>query len=182
MKLESRIASVLVPFVAFVGVGCSKLTEPQAELQIETTQASAVARPKAGAAGSIAVGDRPAPTQTAPAPVDPAVANAKLEMKDLEVGKGKEAKTGDTVTVHYTGTFPDGKKFDSSHDRKTPFDFKLGAGQVIKGWDQGVAGMKVGGKRKLTIPYPLAYGEMGRPPTIPPKQTLLFDVELLGIK
>jgi FKBP-type peptidyl-prolyl cis-trans isomerase len=104
-----------------------------------------------------------------------------LEKIDLVVGTGPEAVAGKTVTVHYTGTFTTGAKFDSSLDRGRPFEFKLGAGQVIQGWDQGVAGMRVGGKRKLTIPYQLAYGESGRPPTIPPKSTLIFEVELLGV-
>ncbi len=106
----------------------------------------------------------------------------KLEIVDEAVGKGREAKTGDTVRVHYTGTLMSGKKFDSSRDRDDPFEFKLGAGSVIKGWDQGVVGMKVGGKRKLTIPWDLAYGEAGNPPTIPAKAALKFDVELIEVK
>jgi FKBP-type peptidyl-prolyl cis-trans isomerase FkpA len=105
-----------------------------------------------------------------------------LKSEDEVVGKGREAATGDTVSVHYTGTLMNGTKFDSSRDRKQPFEFKLGTGMVIKGWDQGVVGMKVGGKRKLTIPASLAYGEKGQPPTIPPNAPLKFDVELLSIK
>jgi FKBP-type peptidyl-prolyl cis-trans isomerase FkpA len=105
-----------------------------------------------------------------------------LQYVELKVGDGAEAKKGDNVEVHYTGWLKDGKKFDSSVDRKEPFVFKLGNGDVIKGWDEGVAGMKVGGKRKLIIPFELAYGEKGRPPTIPAKAELTFEVELLKIK
>lgn len=104
-----------------------------------------------------------------------------LKYEDLEVGKGDEAKTGDKVSVHYTGWLVNNKKFDSSLDRGQPFDVTLGQGGVIKGWDQGIPGMKVGGKRKLIIPPNLAYGETGQPPTIPGNATLIFQVELLGI-
>jgi FKBP-type peptidyl-prolyl cis-trans isomerase FkpA len=105
-----------------------------------------------------------------------------LQIQDVKVGQGAEAKPGSTAVVHYTGWLTDGKKFDSSRDRGTPFDFQLGAGQVIAGWDQGVAGMKVGGQRKLVIPADLGYGAAGAPPVIPPGATLVFDVELLDVK
>jgi FKBP-type peptidyl-prolyl cis-trans isomerase FkpA len=105
-----------------------------------------------------------------------------LQYQDLTVGTGAEAKAGDTVVVHYTGWLTDGTKFDSSVDRNQPFSFTLGAGRVIAGWDEGVAGMKIGGKRKLTIPAELGYGSRGAGGVIPPNATLIFDVELLEIK
>ncbi len=107
---------------------------------------------------------------------------ADLEIQDLETGTGATCKMGDFVSMHYTGWLTNGKKFDSSIDRNEPFDFKLGVGQVIPGWDQGVDGMCVGGKRKLTIPSKLAYGEMGAGDLIPPSATLVFEVELLAIQ
>jgi len=104
-----------------------------------------------------------------------------LKIQEVRVGTGAEAVAGSSVTVHYTGWLTNGTKFDSSVDRKEPFTFTLGARQVIEGWDKGVAGMKVGGKRKLTISPELGYGAHGQGP-IPPNATLIFDVELLGVQ
>ncbi len=106
---------------------------------------------------------------------------AELEIEDQVVGDGDEAVAGQTVEVHYTGWLTDGTKFDSSHDRDQTFSFKLGGGQVIAGWDQGVAGMKTGGTRKLTIPPEMGYGERGAGGVIPPDATLVFKVELIGL-
>jgi FKBP-type peptidyl-prolyl cis-trans isomerase FkpA len=105
-----------------------------------------------------------------------------LQYEDIQVGAGPEATAGKQVEVHYTGWLADGTKFDSSHDRRTPFSFPLGAGRVIKGWDEGVVGMKVGGKRKLTIPPQLGYGSRGAGGVIPPNAQLIFEVELLRVK
>ena len=124
--------------------------------------------------------EAPAPTQAPPGPKSEDVTELKIE--DIKKGTGAEAKAGDTVTVHYTGWLTDGTKFDSSLDSGQPFSFPLGAGRVISGWDEGVVGMKVGGKRRLTIPPAMAYGEQGSPPVIPPNATLVFDVELLGVE
>lgn len=105
-----------------------------------------------------------------------------LQYVDLERGEGEAPVLGDTVIVHYTGWLEDGTKFDSSVDRGQPFDFEIGMGRVIRGWDEGVATMRVGGKRKLTIPPELAYGEAGIGEVIPPNSTLIFEVELLDIE
>ncbi len=105
-----------------------------------------------------------------------------LKYVDQVVGTGDPAVAGKTASVHYTGWLENGKKFDSSVDRGQPFSFPLGAGRVIKGWDEGVQGMKVGGKRKLTIPSDLGYGSRGAGGVIPPNATLIFDVELLGVR
>ncbi|SMN11179.1 FKBP-type peptidyl-prolyl cis-trans isomerase FkpA precursor [uncultured Candidatus Thioglobus sp.] len=107
---------------------------------------------------------------------------AELKIEELSAGNGVACKAGDAVSMHYTGWLTNGKKFDSSVDRNQPFDFTLGVGQVIPGWDKGVEGMLVGEKRKLTIPSKLAYGEIGAGGLIPPNATLVFDVELLAIR
>jgi FKBP-type peptidyl-prolyl cis-trans isomerase FkpA len=123
----------------------------------------------------------------APAPVVLDQGNATttasgLIIEELAVGSGTLAADGNRVSVHYTGWLTDGTKFDSSLDRNQPFEFRLGAGQVIRGWDEGVAGMQVGGKRKLTIPPQLGYGERGAGGVIPPNAVLVFEVELLGVR
>jgi FKBP-type peptidyl-prolyl cis-trans isomerase len=110
------------------------------------------------------------------------MAEETLIIEDEVVGTGDEAVAGKHITVHYSGFLTDGTKFDSSLDRNDPFDFKLGADQVIQGWDQGFAGMKVGGKRKLTIPSHMGYGKRGAGGVIPPNATLIFNVELLGVE
>ncbi|GAB3249817.1 FKBP-type peptidyl-prolyl cis-trans isomerase [Chitinimonas naiadis] len=105
-----------------------------------------------------------------------------LIIEDIQAGEGAEAQAGQEATVHYTGWLTDGTKFDSSKDRGIPFSFPLGAGHVIKGWDQGVQGMKVGGVRKLTIPPAMGYGARGAGGVIPPNAVLVFEVELLGLE
>ena len=107
---------------------------------------------------------------------------SELIIEDQQLGTGAEVASGDTVTMHYTGMFEDGKTFDSSHERGEPFTTKIGVGRVIQGWDQGILGMKVGGKRKLTIPGNLAYGPSGIAGVIPPNATLVFETELLAIQ
>jgi FKBP-type peptidyl-prolyl cis-trans isomerase len=130
------------------------------------------------AAFAVAQADTGAPSKTKGKPV---TTPSGLKYWDLKKGSGAVAKAGDSVQVHYTGWLTEGKKFDSSVDRGSPFGFKLGAGMVIRGWDEGVAGMKVGGKRQLHIPAELGYGARGAGDAIPPNAELIFDVELLGV-
>ncbi len=166
-KLLLLLVAALTMLAAASMTGCGqKAEEPAAEAPAEQTV------PAEDAA------DAPEdPAASAPA----ADAVTELVIEDLEEGDGAEAKAGDNVTVHYTGWLTDGTKFDSSLDRGEPFTFDLGQGYVIKGWDEGVAGMKVGGKRKLTIPSDMGYGDAGAPPSIPGGATLVFEVELLSV-
>ncbi len=121
-------------------------------------------------------------TKQATMDTNTATDSGKLVIEDIKVGEGREVTAGDTVVMHYKGTLTNGTKFDSSYDRNEPFSTQIGVGQVIQGWDMGVPGMKIGGKRKLTIPPTLGYGESGAGAVIPPNATLIFEVELLDIK
>jgi peptidylprolyl isomerase len=173
-------ALVLAPLVAATAVlaACSQLTAPpQPEaIQAETPPAPA---PQPQPQAQQAEQPKPAP---APEPPKPAAPARPVQKKDLAPGKGDPIGPGDTISVHYTGTLTaDHKKFDSSRDRNEPLSFTVGVG-MIEGFSQGVVGMKLGGKRKITIPWELAYGEAGRPPVIPPKSDLDFDIELVEIK
>jgi FKBP-type peptidyl-prolyl cis-trans isomerase len=139
-------------------------------------------------AGEAAAADAGKPVEAKPEPKAEAKMGevvktiSGLQYEILKAGTGAEAKAGQMVSVHYVGTLTDGKKFDSSRDRGEPFQFKLGAGQVIKGWDEGVAGMKAGELRKLTIPASIGYGARGAGGVIPPNATLIFEVELISSK
>jgi FKBP-type peptidyl-prolyl cis-trans isomerase FkpA len=155
MNTASSIARICALALVALATACSKNDEPKQN----------VSEPKLAAVAT------PQPTARV----------TELKMEDSKVGDGAVAEAGRQVSVHYTGWLTNGTKFDSSKDRGQPFTFQLGAGQVIKGWDQGVAGMKVGGVRKLTIPPNLAYGENGAAGVIPPNATLVFEVELLGV-
>jgi FKBP-type peptidyl-prolyl cis-trans isomerase len=158
--MKFRVAFALTGFVLLAGCE-AKVPEPV---------------PPSATAPEAAESAAPAPSQ---ASIDEAPKG--LVEKDEAVGSGTAAKAGDKVRVHYTGRLLDGTKFDSSRDRDEPFEFVLGQGMVIKGWDQGVEGMKPGGKRRLTIPSELGYGKSGSPPKIPADATLVFDIELLEI-
>jgi len=157
---------VVLAVVAYAVTACAK--------KEQQTQSAAPAPAPAVAASPVA---------GAPVAASKVITTADgLQYEVLREGNGPVAKAGQTVSVHYTGWLTNGTKFDSSVDRGQPFDFPLGAGRVIKGWDEGVAGMKVGEKRKLTIPSNLGYGDHGAGSVIPPGATLIFDVELLGIQ
>lgn len=189
MKIFTIALMMLTASMAF---GCSKAkkkaTPEKAVKQAKTTAPKTT--PQKVAQKEVKKTMKPAGTKTAEKAKPKTVAkDAKevttasgLKYVDLKVGKGKSPKSGQMVTVHYTGWLTNGKKFDSSVDRGKPFTFKIGVHQVIKGWDEGVMSMKVGGKRKLTIPPELGYGTRGAGHVIPPNATLIFDVELLSVQ
>ena len=151
---------------------CSKLTSPPAPEPIASDTPVTMASSSAAH-----------PVMTAPQAQrePPPAGGADVKIEDVVVGKGAEVKPGDTVSVHYTGTLLDGTKFDSSRSRGTPIVVRIGVGQVIKGWDEGIVGMRVGQVRVLKIPPDLAYGRAGSPPVIPPNATLVFEIELLDV-
>jgi FKBP-type peptidyl-prolyl cis-trans isomerase len=172
---------LVVVVAALLLAGCRSQQSPQSQTTTQTVAgAPAPAQQAEPAAKEDPVGAaRKLGTETR----NPVVKAASgLQYIDVKTGTGAEAKAGQMVSVHYTGWLVNGTKFDSSKDRGKPFQFPLGGGQVIKGWDEGVAGMKVGGVRKLIIPFELGYGIRGRPPVIPPSATLIFEVDLLGVQ
>lgn len=167
VKLPIALIS-LCAVLAFAGCGGSSDSSTESSASTEATEA---ARSESSA-------EKTKPKVTVPKGAPP----KQLETKELEEGSGAEAKAGDEVTVQYVGVdYKNGKEFDSSWSRSEPFSFTLGAGEVIPGWDQGVEGMRVGGRRELVIPPELAYGEAGAPPAIAPNETLVFVIDLLEV-
>lgn len=171
MKVETesgKFTFVIIAVVAvLIGVGIYFLSTKSSDNQsLATTQGEDIIE----ASEEVVAGE----------PIEPNMEELKIE--DVKVGTGTEAVSGKKITVNYSGTLTDGTKFDSSYDRGEPFSFNLGAGEVIQGWDKGFAGMRIGGKRKLTIPSELGYGASGAGGVIPPNATLIFEVELLKVE
>jgi peptidylprolyl isomerase len=178
-----RLSLILLACLALFGAGCGD-SDDSSTSSSESTAASTESSGQSttesgGGAEESSGGEKTKPEVTVPSGPPP----KKLEIKDLEKGTGATAKAGDEVTVQYLGVGYDSEEeFDSSWSRSEPFTFGLGAGEVIAGWDQGVAGMKVGGRRELTIPANLAYGPAGSPPVIGPNETLIFVIDLVAVK
>jgi peptidylprolyl isomerase len=176
---KSKVAAIVALVVLCAVIYLSQ--RPAIEKAEKTEQAQKAAAAKPAATPPPPPAPTAAPTKSTSDSDIPKTVDHLIK-KDIKVGTGAEAKAGDTVTVNYKGTLTDGSQFDSSYDRHEPFSFQLGAGNVIKGWDEGVQGMKVGGKRKLIIPSDLGYGAQGHPPVIPGNATLVFEVELLKVE
>lgn len=175
-----RLTLILIACVVFFAVGCGGDDDSSSDSSESTATAESTATTESKEEGDAnSGGEKTKPTVTVPKGISP----NKYAYRDLEEGTGAPAKAGDTVTVQYVGVGYDSEEeFDSSWSRNEPFPFTIGAGEVIKGWDQGVAGMKVGGRRELLLPANLAYGPEGRPPSIAPNETLIFVIDLLAVE
>lgn len=175
------VAPCLALALAFSISGCNQSDKGSASSAGSSQTSTTTSGPAAGSAATGSGMSATAKTETS-APAGKEITTASgLKYQDLVVGTGTEATPGRTVRVHYTGWLTDGTKFDSSLDRGEPIEFPLGTPGIIRGWNEGLTGMKVGGKRRLTIPPALAYGAGGRPPVIGPDATLVFEVELVGV-
>jgi peptidylprolyl isomerase len=174
-----RLTLILIACVALVGGGCGGSDDSSTDSSESAATSESTSTESTTGAESSSGGEKTKPKVTVPKGISP----KKYAFRELEKGTGATAKPGDTVTVQYVGVGYDSEEeFDSSWSRNEPFTFPLGAGEVIKGWDKGVAGMKVGGRRELLIPGNLAYGPEGRPPTIGPDEMLIFVIDLLAIE
>lgn len=174
-----RLSMILFACIALLGAGCGGSDDSSTDSSEATATESTAADESPSSSESSSGAEKTKPKVTVPKGISP----NKFAVRDLEKGTGATAKPGDTVTVQYVGVGYDSEEeFDSSWSRNEPFPFPLGAGEVIKGWDQGVAGMKVGGRRELLIPGNLAYGPEGRPPSIAPNETLIFVIDLLKVE
>jgi peptidylprolyl isomerase len=175
-----RLTLILIACVALFAVGCGGDDDSSSDSSESTaSKESTTATESTNGGESNSSGEKTKPTVTVPKGISP----SKYAYKDLEEGTGTTAKAGDTVAVQYVGVGYDSEEeFDSSWSRNEPFTFTLGAGEVIKGWDKGVAGMKVGGRRELLLPADLAYGSAGSPPAIGPNETLIFVIDLLSVE
>ena len=184
MTTHGLFTLTLVALATLLLAGCPKSPSPEDAAALPDIPIEDAAAPGADAGPSPAAGDAAegsAQTEDAAPEVQRSATGLKWEV--LREGEGEPAQAGDQVSVHYTGRLEDGTKFDSSLDRNEPFSFLLGRGQVIPGWDEGVAGMKPGEQRRLTVPPALGYGELGTPGgPIPPNATLIFEVEFLGVQ
>ena len=184
MSTTRKWALTLFCAVALVAFGCERSGERATTAPTATRAPAAIATAvmKPTAAAPTAGAETGAAAPGAAGTEETVTTASGLSYVDIKQGTGASPKTGQTAVVHYTGWLTDGKKFDSSRDRGTPFRFRVGQGQVIKGWDEGVATMQVGGVRKLTIPPQLGYGAAGAGGVIPPNATLVFEVELIGVE